>query len=307
MNDQNALLVSALEKSFDSVRAVSNIQMNIRRGEIAGLIGPDGAGKTTLMRLCLGLLTPGSGSILIDGIDVQKHPLKIKDRTGYMPQHFSLYGDLTVSENLRFYADLHNVPPGEFEERRRELLRFSGLAPFQKRLARNLSGGMQKKLALASNLLHTPGILFLDEPTTGVDPISRRELWSLLLDLNRNGVTILVTTPYMDEAQKCHRVGLMYEGRLICLDSPQNLIKGIKSEIFELKTDSEAARKVLKDLPGLTNVYPFGGTLHLVMEEGMGGSNKVQEFLSEKRIEIKGIKKIPPSFEDAFLEMIQKN
>ncbi len=193
-----AVKIKSLTKKFNQLAAIDNISLEIDKGEIIGLIGPDGAGKTTFLRLLAGLLKPSSGSINLEGIDVAKNPQKIKEWIGYMPQHFSLYGDLNVSENLKFFADLYGVPSDKFKERKKELLRFSGLSPFEDRLARNLSGGMQKKLVLACNLFHTPEILLLDEPTTGVDPISRKELWDILFQLNNQGTTLLITTPYMD-------------------------------------------------------------------------------------------------------------
>jgi len=301
-----AVKTENLTKKFNGLAAIDRINLEVEKGEIIGLVGPDGGGKTTLLRLFVGLLQPTSGSVLVDGVDVVKNPGRIKDRIGYMPQHFSLYGDMTVAENLKFFADLYGVDKKNFKKRKRELLGFSGLSPFENRLARTLSGGMQKKLALASNLFHTPSLLFLDEPTTGVDPVSRRELWHLLYQLNREGVTLVLTTPYMDETLKCQRVGFISEGKILAFDSPQNLISRMKDEVLELASPSEEAKKLLKNLPDLKNLYPFGGTLHLVFEQGKNAEEKTREFLESRGTEIQRLRKIAPSFEDVFLALVQE-
>lgn len=300
------LKVKNLTKNFDRVTAINALSLEVEKGAVIGIIGPDGAGKTTLLRLLTGLLKPSSGSVIVEGIDVGKNPKRVKDRIGYMPQHFSLYGDLTVSENLKFFAELYLVPKNTFRERRQELLHFSGLAPFEDRLAWQLSGGMQKKLALASNLLHTPQILFLDEPTTGVDPASRRELWDILFLLNSQGTTILITTPYMDEAQKCHQVGFLYEGRMLSFEPPQSLIQEMEEEILELLTDDARARELLRGLPGLKNIYPYGEALHLIFEPGKGEEEKTKEFLEKQGIRARSLKRIRPSFEDVFLALVEE-
>jgi len=301
-----AVEVKNLTKTFNQTTAIDSINLDIEKGKIIGLIGPDGAGKTTLLRLFMGLLNPSSGSILINGLDTSKNQQAVKKLAGYMPQHFSLYGDLRVSENLKFFADLQGFSKNKFPERKKELLRFSGLAPFEKRLARNLSGGMQKKLALACNLFHTPEILLLDEPTTGVDPVSRRELWDILFQLNRQGVTLIITTPYMDEAQRCHQAGLIYEGKILRFQSPENIIKEMKDEILELVTDHEETRRILKKFPGLKSIYPYGGTLHLTFETGKIWIEKTRDFLEAHAIKPKNLKRITPSLEDAFLYLINK-
>jgi len=301
-----AVEIKNLTKKFNQLTAINNINLKIEKGGIIGIIGPDGAGKTTFLRLLAGLLKPSTGSIIFEGIDVAKNPQKIKEFIGYMPQHFSLYGDLNVSENLKFFADLYGVPSDKFKERKKELLPFSGLSPFENRLARNLSGGMQKKLVLACNLFHTPEILLLDEPTTGVDPVSRKELWDLLFQLNGQGTTLLITTPYMDEAQRCHKVGFIYEGRMLSYKSPQSLIEERKEETIELIAEHKQARRLLKKLPGLKSIYPFGETLHLIFESGKGGEEITIEFLEKQGIQIRSLKRITPSFEDAFLGLIEE-
>ncbi len=298
--------IENLTKNFGRLTAVDNISLEIEKGKIIGLIGPDGAGKTTFLRLLAGLLQPHSGSVLVEGIDVAKNPEQVKEKIGYMPQHFSLYGDLTVAENLKFFADLYGVPKKKFRERKKELLHFSGLAPFEERLAWNLSGGMQKKLALSCNLFHTPDFLLLDEPTTGVDPISRKELWELLFQLNGQGTTILITTPYMDEAQRCHLVGFIYEGRMLSFKAPQSLIQEMNEEILELVTEHKQARSLLRNIPDLKNIYPYGETLHLVFEPGKEGEARTKEFLERQKIQALSLKRITPSFEDAFLALVEE-
>ncbi len=301
-----AVKIENLTKKFRETVAIKRMNLEIEKGQIIGIIGPDGAGKTTLLRLLTGLFKPTAGVITVGGIDVSLNPQQIRDHIGYMPQHFSLYGDLTVSENLRFFADLYGVPFKKFRLRREELLRFSNLRPFENRLARNLSGGMQKKLALACNLFHTPDILFLDEPTTGVDPVSRRELWQLLFDLNSQGVTLILTTPYMDEASKCHQVGLLYEGELLTYKPPQTLVREMKDEVFELLADMERARQALKNLPGLKNSYPFAETLHLVFGAGQEGIEKTSRRLEEQGIAIRSLRRISASIEDVFLTLVRE-
>jgi len=291
---------------FGQLTAIDNISLEVDKGKIIGLIGPDGAGKTTFLRLLAGLLKPSSGSIQVEGIDVVKNPQQVKEKLGYMPQHFSLYGELTVAENLKFFADLYGVSKKKFRERKKELLHFSGLAPFEERLAWNLSGGMQKKLALSCNLFHTPQILLLDEPTTGVDPISRIELWDLLFQLNKRGTTILVTTPYMDEAQRCHFVGFIYEGQMLSFKAPQSLIQQMNEEILELVTEHKQARSLLRNIPYLKNIYPYGETLHLAFEPGKEGEARTRDFLDKEKIQARSLKKISPSFEDAFLALVEE-
>jgi ABC-2 type transport system ATP-binding protein len=216
-----AIEAKELVKKFNNLTAVSALNLRIPKGEIFGLVGPDGAGKTTTLRMLSTAMEQTAGFAYISGLDVRKDEEKIRDKIGYMPQRFSLYGDLTVSENINFFADLYGVPGTARQKRMEELLAFTNLAPFINRRGAQLSGGMQKKLALACNLIHTPEILFLDEPTTGVDPISRREFWRILYGLR--GVTILVTTPFMDEAERCNRVGLIREGKLLICDTPEKI------------------------------------------------------------------------------------
>ena len=226
-----AIEAKELTKNFGQLAAVSNLDLQIKPGEIFGLVGPDGAGKTTTLRMLSSAMQPTAGRAMVLGLDTARDEEKVRERIGYMPQRFSLYSDLTVEENINFYADIYLVPQNERAAKTAQLLDFTRLAPFTNRRGGQLSGGMQKKLGLACNLIHTPEVLFLDEPTTGVDPISRREFWRILYGLK--GVTILVTTPYMDEAERCNRVGLIREGKLLVCDTPAEIKKRAEAKTLE--------------------------------------------------------------------------
>jgi ABC-2 type transport system ATP-binding protein len=222
-----------LTRKFDNVTAVDGLSLEIPKGEIFGLVGPDGAGKTTTMRLLTGILEPTSGQAWVGGNDIVKDSEKIKENIAYMSQRFGLYGDLTVMENINFYADIYCVPVKERPEQIKRLLNFSNLTPFKDRLARNLSGGMKQKLGLACALVHTPQVLFLDEPTNGVDPVSRRDFWQILYQLLKEKVTIFYSTAYLDEAERCKRVGLIHKGRLLRCDVPSNIKKERNAKTLE--------------------------------------------------------------------------
>ncbi len=251
-------------RPFTGLTAVDGIDLQVRAGEIFGLVGPDGAGKTTTMRLLTGLLDPDAGAIQVAGFDVLRQSEAMKGHIGYMPQRFSLYGDLTVAENLRFFANIYHIPREERLARQQRLLEFSRLAPFLKRQAQFLSGGMKQKLALACVLMHTPRVLFLDEPTTGVDPVSRRDFWKILYSLLKEGVTLFVSTPYMDEAERCTRVALMNRGRVILCDTPARLKQHMPGEMLEVSVEPlRPARQVLAGVPGVLDVQVFGDRLHV--------------------------------------------
>ena len=294
-----------IRKDFRGASAIRGLNLEIEKGTVAGLIGPDGAGKSTLLRLLAGLLRPTSGRIEIAGFDVETKPFEIKERIGYMPQHFGMYGDLTVAENMKFFADMYRVKARRFIERKEELLKFSALAPFADRLARNLSGGMQKKLALACCLFHTPEILLLDEPTTGVDPLSRQELWQLLGELHGRGVTILLTTPYMDEAARCRGVGFIDQGRMLAYDSPENLILAMKDEIAELIAPLPPSLRALKNMADIKGAHPFGDKIHIMLTAGGARLEQIRGRLEGEGIPVESLKIIPPSFEDVFLTLAQ--
>lgn len=262
--------MTGVSRSFGELRAVNGVDLTLGRGEIYGLVGPDGAGKTTLMRLLAGALAPDSGSIRVMGLDVANEPDRIRERVGYMPQLFGLYADLTVYENLRFFAMLFGVKKRR-EERIEELLEFVRLTEFRNRRADNLSGGMYKKLAIACSILHRPDLLLLDEPTNGVDPVSRRDLWALLFSLAADGVAVLVSTPYMDEAERCHRVGLMYDGMLVREGTPDHLLEELSNRVYLIESENPASdlERVQKRLPeGALSAVAPGGIRVILTESG---------------------------------------
>lgn len=298
-----AVNVENLSKSYGKIHAVSEISFSIQEGELFGLIGPDGAGKTTTMRILCGLLSFDEGQCKVLDFDVSNQIKEIKKIIGYMPQRFSLYPDLTVSENLRFFADLFQVTPRDREERLDRLLKFSNLAPFQKRRADQLSGGMKQKLALSCTLIHTPKLLILDEPTTGVDPISRREFWEILHELKREGVTILVSTPYMDEANQCDRVAMMNRGKILAIDFPQNISNLFSDYLLEIITEELiTTSNQLKGLTEIKSVQIFGDKIHVTTKE----VDHVIKMIRSNFPGVKSIQKIEPGIEDTFIELIQR-
>ena len=228
----SVIQLKSVSKSFGSLRAVDDISLEVNKGEMVALVGADGAGKTTTIRMLCGIVPADSGEISVCGYDIRKQASEVKNRIGYLSQRFSLYSDLTIDENIEFFAEIHHV--AEFRKRREELLEFTRLTPFRSRFAENLSGGMKQKLALACTLIHTPEVIFLDEPTAGVDPVSRRDFWKILSRLLKTGITIFMTTPYLDEAERCSRVAMMNEGRILVADTPQNLKTLMKDVLVEL-------------------------------------------------------------------------
>jgi ABC-2 type transport system ATP-binding protein len=265
-----------------------------------GIVGPDGAGKTTLIRLLCGLLTPDAGTAAVLGHDVTREAEAVKRRIGYLSQRFSLYGDLTVDENIEFFAGINGV--GNYRERREELLAFTRLAPFRDRLAEKLSGGMKQKLGLACALIHTPTVLFLDEPTNGVDPVSRRELWALLHEFVQGGMAVLLSTPYMDEAERCDRVGLAYSGRLLLEGEPGALLSGFDEEAYEVAGgDRDRVEAVLASLPAVRAVSPAGSRLRVDLLAG--GRDGVAAALATIGAELRPV---APNFEDLFLSRLQR-
>ncbi|MEI6519489.1 MAG: ABC transporter ATP-binding protein [bacterium] len=288
--------IAGLNKTFGELSAVRDVSLSVERGEIFGLLGPDGAGKTTMMRMLAGIMPPTSGNMLITGKKVDE----VKTTIGYMPQRFSLYGDLTVEENLLFTASLYGIPDADRISAENELLEFSRLAPFRKRLARNLSGGMKQKLALSCTLIHTPQLLLLDEPTTGVDPISRRELWKILYSLPAKGVTIIISTPYMDEAERCNRIAFINKGEIVRVGTPDELKNDAGNYLLEIEVDN--ARRIspqIAVLPGILDVQIFGDKLHVSSLDIDNAEKAVRNITGEKAI----INRIPPTLEDAFIRL----
>jgi ABC-2 type transport system ATP-binding protein len=300
-----AIAVRGLRKAFGPVVAVDGIDLEVARGEIFGLVGPDGAGKTTAIRMLVGVIAAEAGAAAVAGFDLAREPEEVKRRIGYMSQRFSLYGDLTVAENLRFFANLFHVPRSEFRRREAELLGFSRLEPYRDRLAQNLSGGMKQKLALACTLVHTPEVLFLDEPTTGVDPVSRRDFWKILYELLKGGVTIFVSTPYMDEAERCARVALMDRGRIHLCDTPAALKLRMRGELVEAVAQPQRrAREALAGFPGLLGIQVFGDRLHVWLRAGAGGAAAVRAWLDARGVAVDDARGVQPGLEDVFVSLL---
>lgn len=286
-----------LTRRFDSLMAVNQLDLTVHRGEIFGLVGPDGAGKTTTLRLLCGLMHPTEGAAMVAGHNVDTELDAVKDRIGYMAQRFGLYADLTVDENMEFYAELFDVEAAQRDALMPQLLHMTRMAPFRKRQAGKLSGGMKQKLALMCTLLHRPEVLFLDEPTNGVDPVSRREFWAILYQVVKDGVTVFVTTAYLDEAERCNRVGLMHRGRMIRCDNPETLRNSFGQDCYEVEVeDLRAARERFQKLPGVTSVHPFGSTLHLFLDPAATSPGKLQYEGGGGRF-----RRIVPSLEDVFI------
>lgn len=294
-----------LSRDFKKTRAVNSLDLEVQSGELFGLVGPDGAGKTTALRLLAGLLYITEGSATVTGFDLKTESESIKPRVGYMAQEFNLYGELTVAENLRFFSELYNVDPTVIHERTERLLDFAGLKEFTSRRASHLSGGMKKKLALACTLIHEPPLLLLDEPTTGVDPISRREFWNILTELYLAGTTIVVSTPYMDEADRCSRVGLMYEGEMIVCDTPQNIRGQIEGDLIELKSaDWRRAKEILRSMPGVIEIQTYGEALHILVDSQEKRLTMLERTLAENNVTYRGLRRAPIRMEEAFLSLI---
>ncbi|MFN2252097.1 MAG: ATP-binding cassette domain-containing protein [Anaerolineae bacterium] len=305
--DQMAVEADALTKAFGDVVAVDGFDLRVRRGEIFGLVGPDGAGKTTTIRLLTAIMLPTSGSAAVLGRDTVAEAEAIKPDIGYMAQRFNLYGDLTVEENLAFFADVFGVTGDERDERIDEALRFAGLEEFRTRRAANLSGGMQKKLALAATLVHQPQVLFLDEPTTGVDPVSRREFWEILTDLHLAGITIFVSTPYMDEAERCSRVGLMFRGNTIVTGTPRSIRELMGGEMLEIQSaDLRAARSVLEACEVVREVQAYGDRLHAFVADAAADRPAVEKALADAGIEVTSVRETLPRMEEAFISLIRQ-
>ncbi len=296
-----------LSRDFKKTRAVNALDLRIQPGELFGLVGPDGAGKTTILRLLAGLLTITEGSGTIAGYDLAKQSESIKAQIGYMAQAFSLYGKLSVMENLTFFAELYSVSANERAERTERLLTFAGLTEFKDRRAMHLSGGMQKKLALACTLIHEPPILLLDEPTTGVDPVSRREFWNILTDLHLAGTTIVVSTPYMDEADRCSRVGLIYAGEMVICDTPKNIRAQLPGDLIELfPVDWEPVLAFVRTQPGVMEVQTYGESLHLIVDSGEKRLTQIEKSLKKQGLGFRSARIAPVRMEEAFISLIQR-
>lgn len=304
---QGALRTRGLGRRFGAVEALKGLDLDVAEGEIFGLVGPDGAGKTTTLRLLTAILPPTAGEAWVDGLSVTRDAEALKARIGYMSQRFGLYPDLTVTENLDFYADLYGLGREGRTERMERLLAFSQLAPFRRRLAGNLSGGMKQKLGLACALIHTPRILFLDEPTNGVDPVSRRDFWRILTQLLKEKVTILVSTAYLDEAERCGRVGLLHEGRLLACDTVDKVKAMMQGTLLEIRCAEP--RRALPRLraAGLLSATLHGDRIHAAVPEADAGRQAAERVLREAGIASLEIAVAEPSLEDVFLSAIPES
>jgi ABC-2 type transport system ATP-binding protein len=307
MSGEVMVQTRGLTRRFAELTAVNCLDLEISRGEIFGLVGPDGAGKTTTLRLLCGLLDQTDGEVTIAGLDLRRNLDAVRDRIGYMAQRFGLYLDLTVQENMSFYADLFGISLAERDALTARLLLMTRMEPFKARAAGKLSGGMKQKLALMCALLHRPEVLFLDEPTNGVDPVSRRDFWAILYQLVKEGMTVVITTAYLDEAERCNRVGLMHRGRLICCDAPGALKNRLEETCYELVTsNARAAREILAGLSGVLSVEPSGASLHLFLDAERRSPASVEKELAGHGISLASIRQIMPSLEDVFIALIHK-
>lgn len=301
MSAAPAVLVEKLSRRFGEVRAVDGVSFEMEAGELFGLVGPDGAGKTTLLRMLAGVLKPTDGDARIFNISLMHAPEAIKHDIAYMPQRFGLYGDLTVAENLAFYADLYRVPRKERPARLERLYHFSSLGPFRDRLAGKLSGGMKQKLALSCALVHQPKLLLLDEPTFGVDPISRRDLWLIVHEMVEQGVTAIVSTAYMDEAERFDRVALLHQGSVLAIDAPGRLQQGLPGTVIAIETDAPRfVREALANNPQVQRVTIFGDAVHVTVGSPRDTSN-VEQALRSAGAAVRRITPVEASFEDVFI------
>ncbi len=304
VKDKPYLRLVDLHKDYGETRALRGVSLEVHSGEIFGLIGPDGAGKTTVMRIACGLILPDRGRAQVLGFDCRGEVMRVKEHLGYMPQRFSLYPDLTVAENIRFFADLYLVPEGERQEREQRLMEFSRLAPFRNRRANDLSGGMKQKLALSCTLIHTPDLLVLDEPTTGVDPVSRREFWTILRELAEGGMALLISTPYMDEAKLCDHVALMHHGRVIAHGTPEAVAGRFDRHLIEITGNQiDEARRILLE-SGLDDldVHRLGDRLHMIFQDEATG-DYLRRILADFDV---ALEPVEPTIEDTFVSLMSQ-
>jgi ABC-2 type transport system ATP-binding protein len=296
-----AVELAGVSKRFGATAALSGVTLTVRRGEMFGLIGPDGAGKTTAIRVLCGLLHADAGTVRVLGMDPVREHRTMADEVGYLSQRFSLYGDLSVDENIAFFAEIHGL--ADYRAQRDRLLELTQLTPFRRRLAARLSGGMKQKLALACTLVHEPALILLDEPTTGVDPVSRREFWKLLSEFLSHGITILMATPYLDEAERCGRVALLHEGRVLAVDTPARLVAQHPGGLVEvIAADHRRAADALRRAPGVIDVQMFGERAHVRLERAdPEAPRRLAAQLEQERVAVESVRPIPPSLEDVFI------
>jgi ABC-2 type transport system ATP-binding protein len=301
----SAIVVEGLTKSFAALRAVDRLSFDVRAGEIFGLVGPDGAGKTTTLRMLAGVMPPDEGAASVAGIDVVHDPESAKHHLSYMPQRFGLYEDLTVDENIRFYADLFGVSKKERQQRSLQLLQAAGMSEFRDRLAGKLSGGMKQKLGLVCALIHRPKVILLDEPTTGVDPISRRDFWRILYQLVAEGVAILTSTAYLDEAERCHRVALLHQGRLLFCDTPTALKSKLGKDVLSIPSaETRRLRDQLEHADGISSLVLIGDVVHLVVDDATRRIPEFEARLRQAQIPFDAIQRVTPTIEDLFVDAV---
>ncbi|MGD0969810.1 MAG: ABC transporter ATP-binding protein [Desulfobaccales bacterium] len=308
MTGEPAIIVNNLSRYFGDFKAVDRISFEVNRGEIFGFLGPNGAGKSTTIRMLTGLLLPTRGEGRVGGFDIIRENDRIKQTIGYMSQRFSLYDDLTAEENLNFFGGVYGLPDARLRERLTEVLRLVGLEDRRRQLTHTLPLGLKQRLALASAIIHEPTILFLDEATAGVDPISRRNFWDLIYAMAQSGVTILVTTHYMEEAEFCDRLVLIYQGQIVARGTPRELKREVKETILAVHPeDLDAALSLIKQLPGVAEAAVFGDGLHVVVAEPQEGERRITEVLAAHNIALQHhIERVPLSLEDAFIAVVQR-
>ncbi|MHB9013435.1 MAG: ABC transporter ATP-binding protein [Ignavibacteriaceae bacterium] len=305
LKNQLAINLVNIKKNYGNVQALKGISFDVNQGEMFGLVGPDGAGKTTTIRLLCGLLVPTEGTAEIFGMDLVKQKSQIQKNIGYLSQKFSLYGDLTIDENIEFFASIHGVK--NYQQRRNELLEYTRLTEFRKRLADNLSGGMKQKLALACTLIHKPKIIFLDEPTTGVDPVSRRDFWKILSNLIKDGITIFMSTPYLDEAERCNRVALLNNGEVISFATPKSIKESLDKQIIEIVCSPILlAYKVIKDKSNF-ETQMFGDRINVAVNNYEKDFTIIEKILVEAGVQLADHRVIPTSLENVFIHLISEN
>jgi ABC-2 type transport system ATP-binding protein len=301
-----AIFTEGLTKRFKNFIAVDEISFAVSPGEVFGFLGPNGAGKTTTIRMLCGILPPSAGRALIGGVDVAAEPERIRSRIGYMSQRFSLYTDLTVWENLTLYAGIYGIPERRMKKRLKEVMEMSALAGKEESMVEDLPTGWRQRLALGCAVLHQPEVLFLDEPTSGVDPAARQTFWELIYQLSAQETAVLVTTHYMDEAEQCHRIGMIFDGKLVAVNTPTLLKEKIPGKVYELEAENTIqASEVLRQIPGITEVSPFGRRLHILTEAETPAQKNIRTMLAEAEIAVASLEQVPPHLEDVFIYLAQ--
>lgn len=304
-DEEYSVVIEGLTRRFGKFVAVDHLDLTVRKGEVFGFLGPNGAGKSTTIRMLCGLLTPSAGKAIVAGYDVARSPEMVRQRLGYMSQKFSLYGDLTVMENIRLFAGLYSVSPRDLDARIQWVLEMANLKGRENLITATLPGGWKQRLALGCAVLHRPPVVFLDEPTSGVDPIARRQFWELIHQMAGEGVTVFVTTHYMEEAEYCNRLALIYRGSMVALGTPSELKeKSTQGELLLVECDRLGeALELLRNVPGVLDAAVFGSALHLVVEDAQSEQARIQEKLRSESIPLKRIQKIRPSLEDVFVSL----